>query len=400
MAVFITAVTDPFADRAGQRDPTWSATVRRPFRGIQIKPDSYAVLRVVRADGTDVLLYDSSSYFEPESDGIGRSNSFANFIVQSFSDQRMEKQQIVQTFGEDYIFFFGEQPRFVNVSGLLINTKDFNWKNEFLENYERYLRGTRLVENNARLYFYVDDVVMEGYLVNSTVNMTADQPYLVQFSFQMFVCQYATLSTTGSIFYQQDSVGGPTNDIAESAPKDIGAGLAANSSAQSSPGGLNSFLAEAQKYIRTGEVSIQKALEEARNFLYADNLVFSGLDNLIKPSQLTNQASFRAAPVNQPIYTQLDEYPTPAPIDSPATTLDQAEIQRINAILALETPEQLEARARKELAAAGIDTNSREVGYALLGRGAFAALQVMATFGFAQAGGEVNIADEASGVVL
>lgn len=406
MAVFITAVTDPFTELRGGGARTVPPTVRRPFRGVQIKQDTYAVLRVTRADGTDISLFDSSAapdYYNGGDENIGRSSNYANFIVQSFSDQRMEKQQIVQTFGEDYIFFFGEQPRFVNVTGVLINTKDFDWKNEFLENYERYLRGTRLVENNARLYFYVDDVVMEGYLVNSTVNLSADQPYLVQFSFQMFVCQYATLSNVGSIRYQQGaqnsadyindegSVLFPAPD--PSLPSDVGGALAKKATTDAQSGGLNAFLAEAKKFANTADTTIQRILEEARNILYGP-LVVSGIGAGVRPPQLTNQAAFRAPQVNQPIYRQTDEYVNPARTSHLLNELlDQEEINRLKS--EIRTPEQLEAAARKQFAAAGIDTTGRSATYLLLGRGAFAAAQYMGTFGVRQADGEIGIASAA-----
>lgn len=199
MAVFITVATDAFNSGDTMSRRPSSDNVRRPMRGVEIKEDRYATLRVVRADGTDMQIFDSSSP-DYDENGIGRSGTTSNFLVQQASEQRVEKQQIIQTFGEDYIFFFGEQPRFLNVTGLLLNTRDFNWKNEFLANYEEYLRGTRLVEQNARLYLYLDDIVVEGYLVSSSVAQTTDMPYAVQFQFSMFVTQYASLSQVGYVF--------------------------------------------------------------------------------------------------------------------------------------------------------------------------------------------------------
>lgn len=401
MAVYITAVTDPFGELSGAGRPE-TQNVRRPLRGLQIKRDSYAVLRVMRADGTNIPLLDSSSS-DVDDAGRGSSQEFSNFIVQSFQDQRMEKQQIVQTFGEDYIFFFGEQPRFVNVSGILVNTKNFDWKNEFLENYERYLRGTRLVENNARLYMYVDDVVLEGYLVNSSVNMSADQPYLVQFQFQMFVCQYATLTNTGSVYFQEyvtPEMQTQRSKLGAGVAPDTGAAAAAaakNAAKVGSPGGLNGFLAEARKFVRDARSTVQQVLEEFRNTLYGYNIVApDGLGSSIRPLPIKNEGSFELPPVNVPIHEQYDEYPERS--DPPYPSFDKTEIERVNAELALQTPEQLEARARKQFAAAGIDTTRREATYLLLGRGAFAAFQTMGTFGARQADGTLNTASLAGDI--
>ena len=161
MAVYISTITDAFAELDRVR-PTYE-NVRRPLRGISIKEDTYAVLRVKTATGTDIPLFDSSS--PDHVDNIGRSAQYSNFIIQQIQEQRQEKQQIIETFGEDYIFFFGERPRFLNVSGVLVNTKDFNWKSEFWVNYENNLRGTKLVELstgakiNVPLFINTGDIV-------------------------------------------------------------------------------------------------------------------------------------------------------------------------------------------------------------------------------------------------
>jgi hypothetical protein len=106
----------------------------------------------------------------------------------------------VETFGEPYIFFYGEKPRILNVQGLLMNTVDFNWKNEFWKNYENYLRGTKLVELDARIYFYFDDQIVEGYMLDASAQHDAQLPYHVPFQFTLFVTAHdyvGMLDSTG-----------------------------------------------------------------------------------------------------------------------------------------------------------------------------------------------------------
>jgi hypothetical protein len=329
------------------------------LRGIQIEEDTYAVMRVLKLDGEEIPLFDSSS---PDVDGnnIGRSSNYANFIIQSAQEQRMEKQQIVETFGESYIFFFGERPRFINFTGVLVNTKDFNWKSEFLENYDRYLRGTKLVEQNARLYMYFDDVVVEGYLVQSQVSTMADSPYMVQFQFQMFVCQYTTLSNVGSVLFQNESFnaltgeglsnGGIAPDTTTGQQQQV-----QNSTGQASAsGGLNSFLTAARQFYSGG---------------------------------ITNHASFTPGPTNRPIHEMSDEYVERSHMDAP---VDQAEIDRVTEQLRLRTPEEMEKRAREQLEKLGIDTTGRSATALLLGRGAFQAVSTIASFGIRQADGSLD----------
>lgn len=200
MAVFIELVTDAFEavfrDQASSRQNAGEhrssragrSIVRRPNRGIEIKEDTYAYLRVILANGSALPLLDSSS---PDGEN---SSGYTNFILQSVQEERMEKHQIVETFGESYIFFFGESPRFLNITAQLINTNDFNWRAEWWHNYENYLRGTKLVELGARCYLFYDDNVVEGYILGAQAGEVAEQPYQVSLTFRFFITKYKNIS--------------------------------------------------------------------------------------------------------------------------------------------------------------------------------------------------------------
>lgn len=393
MAVFIAVSTDPFSEAfANARSRQPQINVRRPLRGITVKENTYAVLRVLDASSNPIPMFDSSS---PDvSNGIGTSSHYANFIIQQFQEQRMEKQQIVETFGDDYIFFFGERPRFINIGGILLNTKDFNWKSEFWENYERYLRGTKLVENNARLYLYFDDIVVEGYIVSASTTQDASSPHHLPFQFQMFVTNYAILSNVGSVFFQDEAnafdslIGG----LAAESP--VGQPATAESVARKSAagGGLNSFLAGAAKLSADISFSIQSTLESVKNTFYGRRIVFpEGVGQTIHQAPIQNLATFTATDnVGRPIHEMNDEYPERG---DNAASFDRAEVLRVNAELALRDPVALEVRARAELYKMGIDTTRRDPSYLLLGRGAFAAAQYMGAFGIRRADG--NLLDSA-----
>lgn len=396
MAVFISVSTSAFgangASNLNQRQG--SAHVRRPLRGIQVKPDTYATIRVVSASGQDLFMLDGGS--SNISGGLGTSSRYSNFILQAVSESRMEKQQIVETFGEDYVFFFGEKPRVMNFNGLLINTKDFNWKAEWWRNYDQTFRGTRLVEENARLYFYYDDLVVEGYVIGSASEDNAQNPYTVPFQFQLFVTSYTDLSVVGSVFFQEYAAaangtapGAPTlPGVPPSAPPTSSgaiAGLAQKSAQKAATGGLNGFLASAASLMNSADFKIQSVLEEARNTFYGRSLVYpADLSNTVQLPPIDNLAKFQPAPVNQPIHTMTDEY-----VSAPAmnVALDQAEIARVAKELALRSPAALDAKARADLAKMGIDASRRSTGYLLLGRAAFAGAQVFGSFGIRQADG-------------
>lgn len=189
--------------------------VRRPFRGYEIKEDTYCVMKAIRSNGREIPLVDAGSRLTNKSHSIrserpndshdnviqpseGTTFNYSNFIAQAIVEARQEKSQIVETFGEPYIFFYGEKPRVLNVQGLLMNTLDFNWKNEFWKNYEHYLRGTKLVELDARLYLYYDDQIVEGYILDAQASHDSNLPYHVPFTFTMFVTAHTFLGAIDS----------------------------------------------------------------------------------------------------------------------------------------------------------------------------------------------------------
>ncbi len=155
MAVFISLETDPFEDNMrtlaggaqGISRRAGITSVRRPLRGIEIKTDTYAMIQVIRSDGSIIPLTDQAT---PE----GTGDSTSSFLIQSAQEARMEKHQIIETFGEPYIYFFGESPRFLDVQAILINTNDFNWEAEWWDNWDNRIRGTKTVEQGARTYLF------------------------------------------------------------------------------------------------------------------------------------------------------------------------------------------------------------------------------------------------------
>jgi hypothetical protein len=202
VAVFIELTTSPIDTQFQQAGARQGAPgsgragrgiARRPTRGIEVKSDTYATLKVVKSDGSILPLVDSSA-----PDGFSTTSGYTNFLLQNVAEQRVEKQQIIETFGASYIFFFGEQPRFLQIQAVLLNTHDFNWEAEWWSNYNTYLRGTKLVEMGARCYLAYDDNVVEGYLTQCQGMKAAMEPWVVQLSFQFFVTNCFNVSMVGN----------------------------------------------------------------------------------------------------------------------------------------------------------------------------------------------------------
>jgi len=202
---------DQSSNKTGARRGAGADSVRRPLRGLEVKDDTHAVIRVLRSTGQEVPLV-TSSYLG------GEGPAYTNFILQSVSEQRQEKSQIVETFGEDYIFFFGERPRMLAVDAVLLNSFDFNWEAEFWENYNLYLRGTKCAELGARVYLFYDDNIVEGYMMGAQASKSSQIPMQVTMSFTMVLTNYSNISFIRSSRYPVRPMA--TKSYSENNPED------------------------------------------------------------------------------------------------------------------------------------------------------------------------------------
>jgi hypothetical protein len=184
--------------------------VRRPTRGIQLRDETFATLRILKGDGTPIPLVNAGSRIQPVVELNGStytaSDVYSNFFIQQVEEQRMEKQQIVETFGEPFIFFYGERPRIISIAGVLLNTFDFNWEAEWWHNYETVIRGTKCVENDARVFLTYDNTLISGYIFSATASKLAAERNWIPFNFQIFVTDYTTFSELGDQSADQEKI--------------------------------------------------------------------------------------------------------------------------------------------------------------------------------------------------
>ena len=66
------------------------------------------------------------------------------FILEDVQEQMAERFQLQETFGDFNVFFFGKRAEIYTYSGSLLNADgNLQWRNQFLDNYDRFLRGTK-----------------------------------------------------------------------------------------------------------------------------------------------------------------------------------------------------------------------------------------------------------------
>jgi hypothetical protein len=132
-----------------------------------------------------------------------KANVWTDWILQSVQESRIEKTQVIETFGDSYFYAFGQKPRSIAFSGLLMNTVDHNWRSIFWKNWDEYFRATKLVEKGARVYIQWDDIIVEGYPINAVCSEVADSPNAMKFSFQLFVTRYVNISAQSGFLTQK-----------------------------------------------------------------------------------------------------------------------------------------------------------------------------------------------------
>ncbi len=215
--------------------------VSRPVQGISIKPNTHAYVQVVASNGEVLKVFNrigvrtasdgsASGNLSPPTitnridaivdkmaasarellgvetameggdgktiDGHADPNSAAwtDWILTSVSEQRSEKTQLIETFGDNYLYSFGEKPRALQFTGMLFNTEDFNWRSQFWENWSRFFRASKLVELGARVYIGFDNIIVGGYPLNAQAQQTADTNNAMSFGFTFYVTSYLDLA--------------------------------------------------------------------------------------------------------------------------------------------------------------------------------------------------------------
>lgn len=113
--------------------------------------------------------------------------AYTKFFIESVQESHVERSQIVETFGNFYVFMFGERPPVYSFSGKLVNSRNANWVTDLMFMYQTYLRGTKCVELNAKLILTYGGRQIEGLMLNVSTATQATIEGSVEFSFQVVV---------------------------------------------------------------------------------------------------------------------------------------------------------------------------------------------------------------------
>lgn len=102
-----------------------------------------------------------------------------SFILQTISKPLQEKFQIIETFGESSVYFYGQRTPVYTIQGTLMDADDletlgtttgktkskYMWATAFQDFYTQHLRGTKLKENGDIAAIYINNWYIKGYPV-------------------------------------------------------------------------------------------------------------------------------------------------------------------------------------------------------------------------------------------
>ncbi len=162
-------------------------------RQLQDKDEQPATIRLIRRIRPDEALGRDPTQGGRQLPWVNVIPPNTKFFLENVVENREEKVQVVDTFGEWIAFFFGRRPEVYAYSGVLLNAKNHDWKNEFQENYEYFLRGSQAVKYRATMFLQYDDVVVEGFMLNCNLQQNAASDKGVPFSFNLLVINRSPL---------------------------------------------------------------------------------------------------------------------------------------------------------------------------------------------------------------
>lgn len=141
------------------------------------------------------------------------------FSLQSVAEPDQERYQLQETFEEEVLFLFGRQPRVWTLQGVVMNGKraapqsediagtegpltaeqqaaedlrlsrDMDYANRLLQDWDDYYRGSKAIENRARTYISYEDSVIEGTLLALTVVRNSQIPSAINATMTFVVHQ-------------------------------------------------------------------------------------------------------------------------------------------------------------------------------------------------------------------
>lgn len=115
-----------------------------------------------------------------------KSTGWGDFLLTDVQCSMNEKVQIMEVFGDNFVsYFFGKSPTTFTIGGILIDDVDNEWFPNFLEVYDKFLRGTQLARKSVLLELSLPNVVVIGAITSFSYNQNANRDTDIPFTMQV-----------------------------------------------------------------------------------------------------------------------------------------------------------------------------------------------------------------------
>jgi hypothetical protein len=115
--------------------------------------------------------------------------SYVGFFLQEVTERNSEKAQVSPLNGDGYAAYFsGREPSVYSFSGILLNTRQDQWRSTLTYLYDNLLRGSKITGLNRLVQVAYDDKVVTGSMMNlnQTISASPDETF-TRFSFDILV---------------------------------------------------------------------------------------------------------------------------------------------------------------------------------------------------------------------
>jgi len=133
------------------------------------------------------------------------------FVIQQVNEVDEERVGPRYTFGNPMIYGHGRSARVFTYGGWLIdNIKDGSAQAQWTVAYNKYLRGSKCIQNKCFAEVYYRNKIRQGYLMHTNLTEDASQPSRAQFAFTFFVIRELTVDIEQIPTYKRVKPVGPS----------------------------------------------------------------------------------------------------------------------------------------------------------------------------------------------
>jgi hypothetical protein len=135
------------------------------------------------ADKSRLLEMDNSDLYKSAVNAFLSNGGFFDFIATSISISHREKTQVSPLFGDDYlVLYFGREPPTILISGILYNSVNAEWWDQFVLVYKNAMRGSKLGTFKKGVYLSYYDYRVYFSVMSFDERITSELQTTVPFS--------------------------------------------------------------------------------------------------------------------------------------------------------------------------------------------------------------------------